>query len=427
MSAGDHPGATRKRKWDAPVAGGGAPQGPVNSASMPDSLQGAQAAAAAIAARLVPPPSAAAHASTAAAAAAAAASAIAARLAPLPTATASHSAPGAVAREPAEHVVETLELCSLPAQARSLLTKRGTQDEVARITGAFVSTKCVSASFVAQSSLLTRVCPHRGRFIPPGTAVELRDVPLHLAITPGSAMANASLEQKRQAVGQATCLLRELIVDPNALRHVFQPLPSAALPPPPPPPPPLPPPGIASMLELTLPVGIDAAADPGFALAARILGPGNAHLAHIATQTGASVTLRGAGTGMSENEATAVHLAAPTVPALNTAAGLVTSLLDTVRREWRSSRPPPVTMPPPPGRGAYNAVPPPSALLGAPARGAAAAAAPLVDSFLASLSGPPPTAAYQAVPPPPPLVAPLPPPPPPAAAAQPPARRRFQE
>ena len=181
------------------------------------------------------------------------------------------------------------------------------------------------------------------------------------------------------------------------------------------------------MLALTLPVGIDAATDPGFALVARITGPGNSYLAHIAAQTGASVTLRGAGTGIAEGEAIAVHLTAPTVPALNTAAGLVSSLLDTIRGEWRSRRPPPAPMPPP-GRGAYNAVPPPSALLGVPAQRAAAAAdAPLVDSFLASLSGPPQTAAHEAVPPPPP-----PPPQPPQSVAPPPVaqpapRRRFQE
>ena len=417
MSAGDgHPGATRKRKWDAP-----APQAPVVSASQPDNLQRAQAAAAAaaaaIAARLALPPGA----TNASTAAAAAASAIAARLAPLPKAT--HSAlPPAAAREPADQVVETIDLCHLPSQARSLLTKRGTQDEVARITGVVISTKCVLAACHALCvPSLTRLCFHRGRFMPPGTAVELRDEPLHLAVTPGSALANASLEQKRQAVGQAACLLRELIADPNALRHVFQP-PAAVLPPPPPPmpPPPMPLAGVG-MLALTLPVGIDAAADPGFALVARITGPGNAYLAHIAAQTGASVTLRGAGTGIAEGEAIAVHLAAPTVPALNTAAGLVTSLLDTIRGEWRSSRPPPPPMPPP-GRGAYNAVPPPSALLGVPAqRAAAAAAAPLVDSFLASLSGPPQTATHQAMPPlPPPPVAPPP-------AAQPAPRRRFQE
>ena len=200
------------------------------------------------------------------------------------------------------------------------------------------------------------------------------------------------------------------------------------------------------MVTLTLPVGIDATADPAFALVARITGPNNAYLDHIAAQTGASVTLRGAGTGVAEGEATAVHFAAPRVPVLNAAAGLVTSLLDTIRGEWRArgtQQHPPAPMPPP-GRGAYNAVPPPPALLGAPARGPAAADllppqthllpphpppppphashAPLVDSFLASLSAPPQgpqAAAYHAVPPPPPAA-----PPPPAEPAP---RRRFQE
>jgi hypothetical protein len=76
--------------------------------------------------------------------AAAAAAAIAARL----TAASPHAVAEkpVLASAPSDVVVtETLDLCSLPAQARALLTKRGTQDEVARITGVAVNTKCVYA------------------------------------------------------------------------------------------------------------------------------------------------------------------------------------------------------------------------------------------------------------------------------------------
>ena len=118
------PGPTRKRKWNEPVGSGGAPQQAAvrSSALQPDSLQRAHAAAAA------------------------AAAAVSARLAALQP-VAAPSAPPAVPVAPSvEVVLETVDLCGLPAHARSLLTKKSTQEEVARITGAFISTKCVRAA-----------------------------------------------------------------------------------------------------------------------------------------------------------------------------------------------------------------------------------------------------------------------------------------
>jgi len=117
----------RKRKWDSAPVGASQQHGeaastvPVSAVSLP-----------------VPATEAALRAQAAAAAAA-----IAARL--------TAASPHAVAEKPvlasapsADVVVtETLDLCSLPAQARARLTKRGTQDEVARITGVAVNTKCV--------------------------------------------------------------------------------------------------------------------------------------------------------------------------------------------------------------------------------------------------------------------------------------------
>jgi hypothetical protein len=203
----------RKRKWDSAPVGALQQHGEASVVPVTEAALRAQAAAAA--------------------------AAIAARL--------TAASPRAVAEKPALAsapsnvvVTETLDLCSLPAQARALLTKRGTQDEVARITGVAVNTKCVYAEQSITEPLCSLFLTCRGRFIPPGTLVLAGDVPLHLVITPGAKLLSETVERKRQAVGQALGLLTELIANPNALRNVYVPPPVDL--PPPPPPPPLPPP-----------------------------------------------------------------------------------------------------------------------------------------------------------------------------------------
>ena len=253
------------------------------------------------------------------AAAAASAAAISQRLA------------GAAAAAPEPPLLETVDMCSATSSARSLLTKRQTLDELSRLTGCNFGL--------------------RGVYVQPGSAAPPGEQALHLSVTLGAAHASKSADERRAALQAGVAAVRERL-------SPTQP----QLPPPPPlfggPPPPV-----------SLPVDTGSLAGAleavSFGLLDRIRGPEGAFLAHISRTSGATLVLRGRGSGLAENEPLALNVAAPSPDSLAAATRLARHLLDTIANEWRALRPhsgttdaaedflssllpPPPSLPPPP-------------------------------------------------------------------------------
>ncbi|GIL69873.1 hypothetical protein Vretifemale_653, partial [Volvox reticuliferus] len=229
-----------------------------------------------------------------------------------------------------------------PTGVRIHLTKRGVQDEIQARTNTIIVT--------------------RGRYYPPGAVPDGKEKPLHLLVKPG-AQAGATEEQKQQAVSNAVSDIQRILqgmpvhhrpppahqqhtappppaapsygTAPHAQHH---PAPSFGAPPPIVHPPPYgaPPPGYGYPQPSAPPpyhhqapptatgappaaaVGAPASAPPTasashscviytgitqpgpYPVAEKIKGPGGSFLQHVANTTGATVQLRGRGSGDAE-------------------------------------------------------------------------------------------------------------------------------
>uniref|UniRef100_A0A803N134 Protein RIK n=1 Tax=Chenopodium quinoa TaxID=63459 RepID=A0A803N134_CHEQI len=190
---------------------------------------------------------------------------------------------------------------------RYKLTKRLTQEEIQKCTGAVVIT--------------------RGKYQPPN-AVPDGDKPLYLHVSAGAHLKETS--ERILAVDRAAAMVEDM------LKQVSQPF------------------------STCIYLGFDA--DPSLNMVARIRGPNDQYINHIINETGATVVLRGRGSGylgniQGEEGQQPLHLllSSNNQKSLEDAKLLAENLLDTISRECGANRVSSCKV--------YGAVPPPQQLL----------------------------------------------------------------
>ncbi|KAJ8749682.1 hypothetical protein K2173_010102 [Erythroxylum novogranatense] len=206
---------------------------------------------------------------------------------------------------------------------RYKLTKRQTQEEIQKCTGAVVIT--------------------RGKYRPPNAPPD-SEKPLYLHISSASHLKDTA--ERILAVDHAALMVEEMLKQGN-----LQPASSAVQ---------------TShgngvkALSTSVFLGFDP--DPTLNLAARVRGPNDQYINHIMNETGATVVLRGRGSGNIEKQNDIegeqplhLFLSATNIKSLEDAKILAENLLDTISLECGASR---VS-----SSKVYNAVPPPQQLL----------------------------------------------------------------
>ncbi|XP_074294583.1 protein RIK-like isoform X2 [Silene latifolia] len=190
---------------------------------------------------------------------------------------------------------------------RYKLTKRQTQEEIQKCTGAVVIT--------------------RGKYRPPN-AVPDGDKPLYLHISSGAHLKETA--ERVLAVDRAAAMVEDM------LKQVTQPLSTCVY------------------------VGFDA--DPSLNIGARIRGPNDQYINHIINETGATVLLRGHGSAQLSNseckeglQPLHLFLSSNNQKSLEDARLLAENLLDTISKECGATRVSSCKL--------YGAVPPPQQLL----------------------------------------------------------------
>ncbi|ONI19033.1 hypothetical protein PRUPE_3G255200 [Prunus persica] len=208
---------------------------------------------------------------------------------------------------------------------RYKLTKRQTQEEIQRCTGAVVIT--------------------RGKYRPPNASTD-GEKPLYLHISAGANLKETA--ERILAVDRAAAMVEEM------LKQGQNPTMSNGL----------------TAPNTCVYLGFDA--DPSWSIAARIRGPNDQYINHIMNETGATVSLRGRGSGNlesvnGEEGQLPLHLflSSNNSKSLEDAKLLAENLLDTVSVECGVSRvsSSKVYSAVPPPQQVYSAVPPPHQLL----------------------------------------------------------------
>eukprot|EP00884_Botryococcus_braunii_P014304 jgi/Botrbrau1/22875/Bobra.0065s0033.1 len=255
-----------------------------------------------------------------------------------------------------------------PPAIRHHLTKRSTQDDIARRTGTVLTVK--------------------GRYYAPGEPEDEAEKPLFLRVSPGMCLQDGEAVAQQQ-VNTAAAEIQRLLQGQGMPRgQGGPPLPHAQARPgfqqangapfyhnaggpegpghqgpsgPPRPYAPTPGQGPTPPTQpIVIPLYINLEPAPGFDIALKVRGPGDSFLKHIGAETGATVILKGRGSGMQEtNEALHVLITAPNVKASEEAQKLATHLIDTVRNEYQKSFPygPPAAGPSPQGPQGYYGSP----------------------------------------------------------------------
>ncbi|XP_008230877.1 PREDICTED: protein RIK isoform X2 [Prunus mume] len=208
---------------------------------------------------------------------------------------------------------------------RYKLTKRQTQEEIQRCTGAVVIT--------------------RGKYRPPNASTD-GEKPLYLHISAGANLKETA--ERILAVDRAAAMVEEM------LKQGQNPTMSNGL----------------TAPNTCVYLGFDA--DPSWNIAARIRGPNDQYINHIMNETGATVSLRGRGSGNlesvnGEEGQLPLHLflSSNNSKSLEDAKLLAENLLDTISVECGVSRvsSSKVCSAVPPPQQVYSAVPPPHQLL----------------------------------------------------------------
>ncbi|CAA7387781.1 unnamed protein product [Spirodela intermedia] len=225
-----------------------------------------------------------------------------------------------------ELIAREIVINDADASVRSKLTKRQMQEEIQKSTGAVVIT--------------------RGKYRPPN-ALPDNEKPLYLHISAGAHLKDTA--ERIKAVDRAASMVEEILKQGHSSSlvstsystlnnggQVFQPL------------------------TRCLYLGFDV--DPSVNIAARIRGPNDQYINHIMNETGATVTLRGRGSGNVEiptagetEQPLHLYLSSSNQKSLEDARILAENLLDTISLECGASRVPPSKV--------YKAVPPPRQLL----------------------------------------------------------------
>ncbi|KAI4346665.1 hypothetical protein L6164_007543 [Bauhinia variegata] len=242
---------------------------------------------------------------------------------------------------------------------RYKLTKRQTQEEIQRCTGAVVIT--------------------RGKYRPPNAPPD-GEKPLYLHISAGAHLKETA--ERILAVDRAAAMVEEMLRqghNSQSISSTSHPIITNGV-------------KVNQAFSTCVFLGFDA--DPSMDIVARIHGPNDQYINHIMNETGATVILRGCGSGSSEgpkgeDEQQPLHLflSSNNEKSLEDAKRLAENLLDTISAECGASRvssckvysavPPPQqvysAVPPPqqvygvvsPSQQVYGAVPPPQQVYGA--------------------------------------------------------------
>ncbi|KAG2404021.1 Protein RIK Rough sheath 2-interacting KH domain protein [Vigna angularis] len=217
------------------------------------------------------------------------------------------------------------------SSVRYKLTKRQTQEEIQRCTGAIVIT--------------------RGKYRPPTVPLD-GEKPLYLHISAGAHIKETA--ERILAVDRAAAMIEEML----KLGQNSQSISSAS-------------PSGPKVLTTCVFLGFDA--DPSLNIVARIRGPNDQYINHIMNETGATVILRGHGSGNNEclnaedgQQPLHLLLSSSNAKSLDDAKLLAENLLDTICTECGASRVSSckVYSAVPPPQQVYTAVPPPQQLTG---------------------------------------------------------------
>ncbi|XP_050227694.1 protein RIK isoform X2 [Mercurialis annua] len=210
------------------------------------------------------------------------------------------------------------------SSVRYKLTKRQTQEEVQRYTGAVVIT--------------------RGKYRPPNAPPD-GEKPLYLHISSGAHLKDTA--ERILAVDRAAAIVEDMLKQGPNLQPALSVLPMTGA-------------SGAKALSTCVFLGFDA--DKSLNIAARIRGPNDQYINHIMNETGATVVLKGRGSGNFELPNTGeaqqplhLFLSADNLKSLEDAKRLAENLLDTIGLECGTSR---ISC-----NKVYSAVPPPQQLL----------------------------------------------------------------
>ncbi|CAD5324502.1 unnamed protein product [Arabidopsis thaliana] len=209
------------------------------------------------------------------------------------------------------------------ASLRHKLTKRSTQEEIQRSTGAVVIT--------------------RGKYRPPNAPPD-GEKPLYLHISAAAQLKETT--ERILAVDRAAAMIEEMMKQKSISQIGSV--------------------GLQTVKMLSTCVYLGFEADPSSNVAARIRGPNDQYINHIMNETGATVVLRGRGSGSLENQhgdeaQLPLHLllSGSNPKSIDDAKRLAENLMDTISVEFGASR---VS-----SSKVYGAVPPPQQLIsGAP-------------------------------------------------------------
>ncbi|XP_038901413.1 protein RIK isoform X2 [Benincasa hispida] len=232
-----------------------------------------------------------------------------------------------------ELIAREISINDAEPSVRYKLTKRQTQEEIQRHTGAVVIT--------------------RGKYHPPNTPPD-GNKPLYLHISAGAHLKD--MAERILAVDRAAAMVEEMLrqgqnlapLSYNSLNNEFK---------------------VSQPLSTSVFLGFDT--DPSMNIAARIRGPNDQYINHIMAETGVTVSLRGLGSGSTEGacEEQPLHLflASNNSKNLDDAKNLAENLMDTISKEFGVSRVSSckVYSAVPPPQQVYGAVPPPLQVYGA--------------------------------------------------------------
>ncbi|KAG4925880.1 hypothetical protein JHK87_051420 [Glycine soja] len=216
------------------------------------------------------------------------------------------------------------------SSVRYKLTKRQTQEEIQRCTGAIVITR---------GKYRLPNAPHDG------------EKPLYLHISAGAHIKETA--ERILAVDRAAAMIEEILKQVQNSQSISSVTPSALV-------------NGVKMLSTCVFLGFDA--DPSLNIVARIRGPNDQYINHIMNETGATVVLRGRGSGNNEclngedgQQPLHLFLSSNNAKSLEDAKLLAENLLDTICTECGASRVSSckVYSAVPPPQQVYTAVPPP--------------------------------------------------------------------
>ncbi|KAH6791955.1 hypothetical protein C2S52_002432 [Perilla frutescens var. hirtella] len=213
-----------------------------------------------------------------------------------------------------ELIAREIVINDADAAIRYKLTKRQTQEEIQKSTGAVVIT--------------------RGKYHPPNAPPD-GERPLYLHISAASHMETTA--ERIRAVDQAAAMVEEMLKQPVANSGVK----------------------VDHLLNTCIFLGFEV--DPLVDIASRIRGPNDQYVNHIMNETGATVSLRGQRSGVAENgqseetqQPLHLFLSGNDAKSLEHAKLLAENLLDTISSEFGASRVSSCKV--------YGAVPPPPQL-----------------------------------------------------------------